>query len=242
MITFKFKIADTCVRCEVNYRHTYDICLEHLSEEPEQMSVSISMEEIEAEKARCGNDARSSNSMSYFETLVLYRKICTQLALRKTILIHGSTLETDGEAYLFCAPSGTGKSTHARLWREVLGDRVVMINDDKPLVRIAEDGTPVIYGTPWNGKHHLGANISAPLKHICFIERGEKNVLEPMDASEILPRLVKCTFRPAGAAETVAVLGTLDKIAACVKVWKLKCNMDPEAAKTAYEGMSGKKL
>lgn len=49
-------------------------------------------------------------------------------------------LEIDGKAYMFSAPSGTGKSTHAKLWRDCFGDRVTMINDDKPLIKFREDG------------------------------------------------------------------------------------------------------
>ena len=242
MISFKIKTADVCIRCEVNYRHTYDICRNYLTDDPEELSVSVSPEEILEEETRCDDQEEWKNAKSYYESLVLYRKICTDLAFRDIILIHGSSLMVDGEAYLFCAPSGTGKSTHTRLWREVLGDRVVMINDDKPLIRMDEDGTPVIYGTPWNGKHHLGDDISAPLKNICFLERGNINSIEPMAQADIIPRLIKCTFRPDGPAGTMAVLGTLEKMTGRIKVWKLKCNMDPEAAVVSYEGMSGRKL
>ena len=120
-----------------------------------------------------------------------------------------------------------------------MGDRAVMINDDKPLVKIAGDKA-VIYGTPWNGKHHLGANISAPLKYICFLNRGEDNVISSMDRAEALTRLLKFTFRPDAAAETAAVLETAEKLSDCVEFRSLYCNMDPEAVKVSYEGMMGK--
>lgn len=81
------------------------------------------------------------------------------------LLMHGSALCMDGEAYIFAAPSGTGKSTHARLWREVFGDRVWMINDDKPLVRVEEERA-FVFGSPWCGKHKLGCNGSARLKAV----------------------------------------------------------------------------
>ncbi len=83
-----------------------------------------------------------------------------------TVLFHGSALAIDGDGYLFTAKSGTGKSTHTRLWRERFGDRVVMINDDKPLLHI-DAGSVIAYGTPWNGKHRLGTNASVPLRADC---------------------------------------------------------------------------
>lgn len=72
-------------------------------------------------------------SLSYLETLAVYRKIVTRLVFSDILLIHGSAIAVDGKAYLFTAPSGTGKSTHTRMCREYFKDRAVMVNDDKPL-------------------------------------------------------------------------------------------------------------
>jgi serine kinase of HPr protein (carbohydrate metabolism regulator) len=97
--------------------------------------------------------------------------------------IHASAVEVDGKAYLFSANSGTGKSTHTRLWREVFGDRAVMVNDDKPFLRMTE-GAVMVYGSPWNGKHGLGCNLSVPLKAVCILERGEENRIEKISAKQ----------------------------------------------------------
>ena len=72
---------------------------------------------------------------------------------------HSSALELDGEGYLFTALSGTGKSTHARNWRKVFGDRVTMINDDKPLIRRIGDEYYVC-GTPWMGKSNIHVRLA----------------------------------------------------------------------------------
>lgn len=241
MITFKILLAGFCIRCEVNYEYSYKLCRDYLTDRDEEMSVCITAEDIKAETKRNDECGQYPHSEAFIESLALYRKICTQLALRDIVLIHGSSLMADNEAVLFCANSGTGKSTHTRLWREVFGDKVVMINDDKPLVRIV-DGAPVIYGTPWNGKHHLGSNISAPLKHICFLRRGEQNELHPADCADVFTRLMRFTFRPDSPLETMAAMGTVERISSTVNFWDLACNMDPEAAKVAYEGMTGIKL
>ena len=79
----------------------------------------------------------------------------------------------DGQAVLFTAKSGTGKSTHTKLWRDLFGERAVMVNDDKPLLRILKDGV-LVCGTPWDGKHRLSTNCALPLKAICILERGKK--------------------------------------------------------------------
>ena len=172
-------------------------------------------------------------------SLALYRRICTLLALHRVLLIHGSSPMVDGRAYLYCAPSGTGKSTHTRLLRGLLRDRVTMVNDDKPLVRFFEDGQIRIYGTPWNGKHRLGAPVSAPLEAVCFLHRAAENTIVPLPAEERLPKLLESVFRPEGTAELLAVLDLTDCLMASVRFWSLGCNMDPSAAALSYGTMSG---
>ena len=106
----------------------------------------------------------------YLETLAVYRKIAEKMIDYDTILFHGSVIAVDGIGYLFTAKSGTGKSTHTRLWRELFGERAVMVNDDKPLIKVSENGI-IVYGTPWDGKHRLSTNTFVPLKGICFMSK-----------------------------------------------------------------------
>ena len=108
--------------------------------------------------------------------------------------LHGSAVCLDGEAYIFTAPSGTGKSTHTRLWRETFGDRVFMINDDMPYLRIFDDCVRA-YGTPWNGKHHLGNSCSAPVKAIAWLRRDEENHIERLPKETAFAVLAQQTFR-----------------------------------------------
>ena len=240
MTEFKLLMADTCIRCEVNYDYSLKMCGDYLTDKPEDLTVTVTPEDISSEAVRHGKYDPNPHSEGYYESLALYRKICSALAMRGIVLIHGSSLMADGEGFLFCASSGTGKSTHTRLWRQVFGDKVTMINDDKPLVRVMPDGTAVIYGTPWNGKHHIGGNLSAPLKHICFLARGEKNELTPADIRDARTSILRFVFRPDDPIETAATLATAEKILGAVSLWNLKCNMDPEAARVSYEGMTGK--
>lgn len=68
----------------------------------------------------------------------------------KTVAIHTSTIEYGDRAVLFLGESGTGKSTHTRLWRENI-EGAQLLNDDSPIIRIV-DGQAVVYGSPWSGK------------------------------------------------------------------------------------------
>ena len=176
-------------------------------------------------------------SDEYLETLAVYRKIAAGLLERDTLLFHGSVIAVDGVAYLFTAKSGTGKSTHTRLWQKQFGDRAVMINDDKPLLRLDEEGVTV-YGTPWDGKHHRSTNTACPLKAICILTRSEVNHIQTMDKKNALPMLCQQSYRPADPAALRKTLSLVDRLGRSVKLYKLNCNMEPEAAQVAYDGMN----
>ena len=236
MYRFTIELAETVLAVDALFDSSQRLCRDYLTDKPADLIVSMTEDDLENERAFAENKDATGKSL---EWVALYRKICTELAHRDIVLIHGSCIAVDGQAYLFCAPSGTGKSTHTRFWREYLGKRAIMINDDKPLVRIHNDSA-VIYGTPWNGKHHLGTNTSAPLKAISFINRGEINSIEKTASVDAFPKFMKYVFRPEDPKAMIHVLDTVARVADLSVFWTLKCNMSQEAAIVSFKAMSDK--
>lgn len=152
------------------------------------------------------------------------------------IMLHSSAVAYKGEAYLFSANSGTGKSTHTSLWLKEFGEDAVIINDDKPALRII-DGKIMCCGTPFSGKHDISENRLYPVKGIAFITRGEKNSIMPIPPSVSLPLFMEQTVRSFGMARADRFLALLSEILTRVPVHSLTCNMDPEAAHVALKGM-----
>ena len=130
------------------------------------------------------------------------------------------------------------KSTHTALWRKHLGDRAKMVNDDKPLIRVTKDGA-FVYGTPWNGKHRLGSNIRVPLKGLCILSRGEKNEIKRIERKDAFPMLLQQAYRPSDIKALDKTVKLLTQLTENVALFRLKCNMDIEAAKVAFDYMSG---
>lgn len=193
---------------------------------------SVTMEEIEAEAKRNG-----STQITYMtESLAVYRKISEYLPAHGSFLFHGSALAADGEAYVFAASSGTGKSTHARLWRETFGDRITMVNDDKPVITV-KDGKTYISGTPWNGKHRLSTDVTVPLRAVCFLCRAEQNRIEKADKSTVFERLWAQTYKPEDKEALTMTLKLLSSVMQTVDFYTLYCNMEKEAAAVSYNGM-----
>ena len=154
------------------------------------------------------------------------------------MMLHSSAVVVDGKAYLFSAPCGTGKSTHTKLWLEWFGDRAYILNDDKPALRL-ENGVWYAYGTPWSGKHDISVNTGVPLAGIAMIQRGETNEITPWGGKDAIFSILTQVNRPKDMQFRVKLLELLDKLITQVPVWKLQCNMEPEAAEISYAAMSG---
>jgi hypothetical protein len=153
------------------------------------------------------------------------------------MMLHASAVVMDGFAFLFSADSGTGKSTHTKLWQELYGyDKVLMLNDDKPALRL-EGGRWYAYGTPWSGKTDQNLNMRVPLGGICLLERGQTNEIVPYCGMRVVYDLLQQTMRPATVEYRAMILDLLDNLIENIPVWKLKCNMDLEAARVSHDAM-----
>ena len=235
----KYKVADVVFEADFTYAYTPNLCKDYLytGDEPALFAVKVSPEQLAKEKS-----VAPTFPEAYLESLAVFRKLCEHLLNRSQgIIFHSSAIMVDGYAYLFTAPSGTGKSTHARLWREMLGDRAVMVNDDKPIIRYV-DGEFYVYGTPWNGKHGLGTNCRAKIKAICNIYQAKENKIEKANIKDILPVLLNQTLRPTDLGEMDKLLELISKLLESVDLYKLGCNISREAAELSYTTMSGEKV
>lgn len=225
-----YRIAGEVIEIVSRYQRVHTMCRDYAWEGVPDLRVETSQGDIDAE---AGKENRG-HSAPYLETLAVYRKIAEAMPGFDRVLFHGSAVSVDGHAYLFTAKSGTGKSTHTRLWRQLLGERAVMVNDDKPLIHIT--GTEsVVYGTPWDGKHHLSQNIAVPVRAICILERGKENQIAPITKAAAMPMLLQQTYRPYDSAAMGKTLSLIDKCN--VLFYHLQCNMDISAAQLAWETM-----
>ena len=156
---------------------------------------------------------------------------------RDVLLLHGSAIAADGRGYLFAARSGTGKSTHTRLWMAHLENRAVMVNDDKPFVSIEGEGI-FLWGAPWSGKHGLHTNIRVPLAGICLLERGQNNRIRPAAPDELLPILESQALIPREGEKLPRFRCLLEELTRRVPLWRMQCTRDTEAAVLAWQTMA----
>lgn len=158
-----------------------------------------------------------------------------------TALFHAAAVSHAGEGYLFIAPSGTGKSTHARLWGEWIAD-VGLVNDDNPVVRIGEDGEAWVYGSPWSGKTACYRNERYPLRGIVLLSQAPYNRIRRLRGVEAFAAL-----RPSISGKrwerriADGLHATESGLTADVPVWHLECRPDREAAEMCASTITKKR-
>jgi len=179
----------------------------------------------------------SENTLAYMESA---RQFYGSLLNYDGFYLHSSALELDGKVYLFSGHSGVGKSTHARLWMQMHGDKCRIINDDKPALRYM-DGHWIAYGTPWCGKDGINQNRKAPLAGICFLKQSDRNHIRQLEYVEAIQKILPQTiYRFKYMEKLDLLLGHIEYLVREIPIFELENRPEPEAAILSYETMSQK--
>jgi len=230
----KYKIADLIIRMDPKHSPLLPQSEAYIYNGDEESSCDIltTSEVVDSYRARYPDS--DEPLIEYMHTGSVFY---TRLIHHNGMMLHASAVELDGKAYLFSAPSGTGKSTHTSLWLKEFSPNAKILNDDKPAIRIFPDGIKV-YGTPWSGKTDQNLNHKVPLQGIAFIKRGEKNEIHRISSISAIEKILSQTVRSADKNTMEKLLDLLGQIVQKVPIYELVCNMDPEAAHVAYNTMS----
>jgi hypothetical protein len=216
--------------------YTIDMCKDYMYNGEKNPDIIIEDDPQALEKER---KLYPDATEDYLQNICIYRTICKKIVDFDAMLIHSAAISVDNKGYLFTALSGTGKTTHVNLWLKKFGERAVIINGDKPIVRNI-NGTFHVFGTPWCGKEGINTNTNVPIQAICILERGENNVIDRVNHQEAVTELLRQTSRPASVSGLTALLDILDKVITKIPVYRLSCNMEPEAAEVSYNEMCKK--
>lgn len=222
-------LAELNIAIENKYDYIKDMCRDYITENKADFCVSASDEEINAE----GNGQYFDKG--YLESLAIYRKIAEKITQYNGFLLHGVAFEAKNCGIAFLAKSGVGKTTHAKLWKEMLNNEMTIINGDKPLIRIIDEKV-FVYGSAWAGKEKLNTNTKTELKKICFIERSETNECLPMQKDMVFKRLIKQIYIPKNES-LLLTLEQINRLAEKCEFYLIKCNTDISSAKIACEEM-----
>ncbi len=218
---------------ELKFRYNYGIkkCQKYSSKGTPVFSAEASEKEIEEEAALI-----PGNSLEVAEFDCVFRKLYKAMPKFGRILIHGAALQIDGKGFLFTAPSGTGKTTHLKLWGKKFGKSVTVIDGDKPFISF-ENGIPTIWGSPRSGKEGWNTPSSASLCGIAFLQRSETNRIISVSPAEIIEEAFIQFYIPKDKEAAEITFNLIEKLLDSVPIYRLFCNMDIEAAEIAYNTM-----
>ena len=237
------KLAGLPVAFANRYPYLPHLLRDYLTEEPPLLTLAATDREIAAE-ATGGRPTEEAlpapPAMSRLEPLALYRKLAEALPRFNGFFLHAVLLSAHGEGIAITAPSGTGKTTHARLWCDLLGDACEIINGDKPLLRRAEGDGFLGYGTPFCGKERYGRNASVPVRTLLLLERGEEDRLEPITPSEAFPALFAATLAPKSSEALSRLLPLLSEFLGTVRLYRATVTPRPSAVEVAYRTLFSK--
>jgi hypothetical protein len=234
-----YKIADLLVALQANGKTLTRQTPQYLSCESRSADITIALNDNFLQCRQKENPHLSFDECEYIWTGIEFYR---QLLNYNGMMLHASALAYEGRSYLFSAPCGTGKSTHARLWQEHFGfDNARIINDDKPALRFI-DNSFYVYGTPWSGKSEYSLNLKVPLQAICFLEQSTYNWIIKLESKAVLKLILNQTLRPHEEKSMENLLILLDKLIREVPVYKMGCNIDTGAVAIAYEAMASGRI
>ncbi len=226
---FYLNIAKKIIKVSSLYETVRSYCQDFIVERsPEDYAIEIKQEDIEYERKL--NDIPFTDDT--LEITVLHRKIAEVLYQDDIIAFHGSAIKYQGNAYLYTAKSGVGKSTHTKLIKEKLGNEVLWINDDKPFIEVKKNQV-TLYSSPFNGKERRGCNTFAPLKAITQIKRGTENIVHEIEPVNFYLLLVSQCYKGRTPEMASKVMDLLDLLSSKVRCYEIYCRPDLEAAEVS---------
>lgn len=225
-------IADIVTELDPRFDNTIELAkpFEYHGERETDIDLKVTDKYLESLMVRAAEGVTIEQMENFAFSCDFNRKVIPY----QTMLVHSSALIYQGGAYLFSGESGIGKSTHTKLWIKAFGNKVHIMNDDKPVVKLYEDKA-VAFGTPFDGGSGIALNESYPLKAITFVERGELNCVRIPTSREIIQKLYFQTAHMVDADTAEKMLLNFEKLLSLTKFYVLTCNMDISAAYTAFE-------
>lgn len=241
---FQIKLVEKVFRIKTVFDFSYYYSFDFLSQENHvDFYIEINMEEIETEYYRIRqlpSERTPAKNIRFIlgqiEHRLLLQKIAEIIPLYSAFLFHGTIVTDYHYGYMFTAPSGTGKTTRAKLFIETIPGAKIL-NGDKPMLADINDRI-IAYDTPWRGKEHMGINSSVPLGAIMIVERkmaDEKDSIVELKGKEAFPALLQQIYIPyddISRKETMRFLNSLDQK---IKIYRFRGDPTPEAIKMAYD-------
>ncbi len=220
--TIYIKIADIPFKLELwhpNLEHNYQDYL--VPPQEDAIEIAVGEERLSA----CPEENQAIAEL--YEQSLLMGDALPQF---DKLLFHGCAFLWRDKAWIFAAPSGTGKTTQYVLWKMQYPEEITMINGDKPILEFRTDSI-MLHPSPWRGKENMGVQRSAPLGGIIYLRQDEENRVERLSAKEAVQPIFGQILFSADDVQTIKAVAKLEeRLLNCVPVWQLRNRGDSESA------------
>lgn len=194
----------------------------------------VALTEEDLNQARQAYPPMSSPALVEFHALA--PATADALLPHRRCVFHGTAFIWRGRAWIFTAPSGTGKTTQYILWKSLYGEQIQMLNGDKPILAWAEDGQLWVHPSPWTGKEGMGRGEAAPLGGVIYLAQGRENTIAPLaPAQAAAPLFCQFLFSAATAAAVEQACALEEQLLATVPVWLLVNRGDEASARLTHD-------
>lgn len=242
-MVFQITLAEKVIEIHSVFKFVYYYCRAYRTVNNKvDFVVQTNLQEIDNELTKSvswnqNSNARSQYDYGYTEFLLIFRKICNQMPLYSSFLFHGTVVSNGKSGFILTAPSGTGKTTRARLLVSKFPE-VFILNGDKPLIQIKEENV-FAYGTPWCGKEYIGRNTSVPLTSIFLLQRSDKTLITEIPFETALPELISQTYIPETGNMVSVSMRLLTQLCKNVKIYRYHSTSDALDVLKVYDVAKG---
>ena len=222
MSTYKINLASNIIEIDDRFDAYLEFFMPFFSEASPDFQISTIMEN-KCFSSLPGHEHEIERWFFSNSVQLFFDNLFMSLIDHDTLLMHCATIAIQDSAYAFCAPSGTGKTTHILKWLEHLSNTVV-VNGDKPFLKFTDSDTVYACGSPWAGKENMYTNTVVPLKSIILMERAENNCIEQISFSKAFPFLLQQVYRPDDEDKMRKTLRLMQRLNGRVSFWHFRCN------------------
>ena len=142
-------------------------------------------------------------------------------------VFHCSYIDHNGKAILFTAPSRTGKSTQAELWRSLRGAEI--INGDRAAVRIT-GGQILADGIPFAGSSSYCLNRSLPIAAVVYLGQAPVTTIRRMRGYEAFARIWEgVSVNTWDKTDMELVSAAVQRLAQSIPIYYMPCTPDESA-------------
>lgn len=237
---FTIFVAGVYIEIISLYLQAWYFCRNYICRETENIevdfSITISQKDIDEIKEAFPDLLSNNDGMNddeHIEIAVIHSKITNALLEKEILLIHGSVIVTNDEAYMITGPSGVGKSYRSKQWITHI-PRSYFLNGDKPYI-ITSNNCIMACGSPWCGKERFSSNKIVPLRTVFFLERAVKTEITRLSFGDAFPLLLKQTYIPFDIPERLLTIKLLKRMETGVDYYRFLSTKDSESVVKAFE-------